>query len=169
MDPSTSYTPPLQGSSEEMTASSTAALLKLEQDKNRKLLETIQCLEGRIKELEQQPYCGVTLAHQAYTLTQFGSSLAHGPDTWEHFCQFSLDAVIAEMKSLAPNLYHLFMQLGNTSCNVESHETSTEHIKAVMSLCALLNARSMRVKGIQLLLSLMLIERSTNQQVRLHA
>ena len=93
------------------------------------------------------------------------TSQPQAPDTCEHFCQYSLDAVIAEMKSLAPDLYHLFMQLGKTSRNVESHETSTEQIEAVMSLCALLNARSMRVKGIQLLLSLMLMARSTNRQV----
>ena len=38
-------------------------------------------------------------------------------------------------------------------------------IKAVTSLCSLLNARSVRTKGLQLLISMMLVARATSKQV----
>ena len=59
------------------------------------------------------------------------------------------------------------MQLGYVHRNRDQDVTTTsvQEIKAVSSFCTLLNARSSRVKGIQLLLSMMLVARSTTKQV----
>ena len=86
-----------------------------------------------------------------------------GPDTYEHFCQFSLDAVISELKEQVPDIYDLFMKLANVQS--PSGENSTKEVKAISALCSVLNARSSRVKGMQLLMSMMLIGRSTSKQV----
>ena len=43
-----------------------------------------------------------------------------------------------------------------------------EELKAVMALCTLLNARSARVKGLQLMVSLMLVARATGRQVGIY-
>ena len=40
-----------------------------------------------------------------------------------------------------------------------------EELKGVMALCTLLNAKSVRVKGLQLMISLMLVARGAGRQV----
>ena len=58
------------------------------------------------------------------------------------------------------------MQLCGVHQNVPpDSSTSIKEIKGVISLCTVLNARSNRVKGVQLLVSMMLIARSTSKQV----
>ena len=91
----------------------------------------------------------------------------HGPDTIEHFNAFSVDEVMRELQSHALDVYQLFQTLGNTQRNRKSGQSTytPEELKALMSACILLNARSSRVKGLQLLMSIMLVARSTSKQV----
>lgn len=57
-----------------------------------------------------------------------------------------------------------------TSCKmpIVNGSTNTEEVKTVTSICALLNARSTRVKGIQLLINMMLIARLTSKHISLN-
>ena len=157
------------------------------QAQNQQLTERVHQLEARIRELEEQTsqstslVCQETLLpsmtqthpdttsnimQQLDSLLQNGCQIIHGPDTPDHFPEFTLDAVIGEVQSIAPNVYQLFFQLGNTDRNKSDDETSVEERKAIMSLCTVLNARSQNAKGLQLLLSIMLIARATSKQVR---
>ena len=146
-------------------------LLLEEQTKNRHLLVKISSLEERIRELERLQLTSEGLSAEADCVVSLGNQIVHGPDTPAHFTEFSLDAVIDELQSLAPNLLDLIMCLGDVDRNTPSGgaEVSREKMKAVTSMCLLMNARSARVKGIQLLLSLMLIARATNKQVSVPA
>ena len=92
--------------------------------------------------------------------------LIHGPDTTANFELFSLSSLFAELRQLTPGLVELCLSLGDTKRNVdqddEDAEFATNDLKVLMSMCTLLNARSRQVKGLQLLLSLMLVARATN-------
>jgi hypothetical protein len=91
-----------------------------------------------------------------------------GPDTIDHLHEFSIDSIISDLRQHSPDLYSLFLKIGNTRRNTcDDKGLSTEDIKAVASLCTLLNARSNRVKGLQLI-NLMLITRATSRQVSIH-
>lgn len=95
--------------------------------------------------------------------------LIHGPDTTANFESFSLSSLFAELQRLAPKLVELCLSLGDTKRNVDQddgdEDFANNDIKALVSMCTLLNARSRQVKGLQLLLSLMLVARATNKQV----
>ena len=89
------------------------------------------------------------LDSQIRHLTSPSTLVSHGPDSPEQLEKFTLDAVIAELRILAPDLLNLFCTLGETRRNAnEEQGLMTEDIKALCSLCILLNARSMRVKGL---------------------
>ncbi len=68
----------------------------------------------------------------------------------------SLEAITSEMQTHVPDLYRMFMQLGDVSED-DSDDVTMQMMKATSSLCCLLNARSMRAKGFPLLMGLMLI------------
>ena len=120
-------------------------------------------LEPRVKELEKTS--PVMLTQQADQL-QHSSLILCGPDTPDHFQNFSIDRVIQELQEQAPDMYKFFMQLCDVQRNVSPDSSiSIKEIKGVTSLCTVLNARSNRVKGLQLLISMMLIARSTSKQV----
>ena len=132
-------------------------------EENEQLRQRIQQLQSQ---LERSRPC--TLSHQMDLVVQHAKHAVHGPDTLEHFRDFSIDAIVAELHEHAPDLYQLFIQLANTSRSIttESDHRSVEELKAVASFSCLLNARNRRAKGIQLLISLMLIARATSRQVR---
>ena len=88
-----------------------------------------------------------------------------GPDTVEHFENFSMSSVIAELQASCPEVYSLVQRLGSTQRNARDGALPGEELKAVMAICTLLNARSVRVKGVQLMISLMLVARGTGKQV----
>ena len=94
--------------------------------------------------------------------------LLHGPDTVERFAEFSMSAVITELQASCPQLYRLVQQLGCTQRNARGGRLPDEELKGVMAVCTLLNARSARVKGLQLMISLMLVARATGRQVHVH-
>ena len=143
------------------------ALLESERSEKIQLMEKIKHLEVRIQELEQSSPSNLT--HQADQLPH-GSLVTCGPDTPGHFLDFSFDRVVCDLKKHTPDMYKFFMQLGNVHRNADCDaiSRSTEEIKALTSLCILLNARSARTKGIQLILSMMLVARSTSKQVCIH-
>ena len=76
-----------------------------------------------------------------------------------------MSAVITELQASCPQLYQLVQQLGCTPRNARDGRLSDEELKGVMAVCTLLNARSARLKGLQLMISLMLVARTTGRQV----
>ena len=67
-----------------------------------------------------------------------------------------------------PTSYAIFNELGDTSRNCsDGSRVPVEQMKAMVSLLVLLNARSNRCNGLQLLISMMLIERATHKQVNM--
>ena len=141
-----------------------AALLELERAKNREMQERVHHLEQQVSAMTD------VLDQQMGSVLQHGRQVVHGPDTPERFDTFSIDTVIAELQSNAPDLYQLVMTLAKTDRNRPSEDDgiNAEQCRAIMSMCSLLKARSVRVKGVQLLISLMLIARATHRQVMLH-
>ena len=65
--------------------------------------------------------------------------LLHGPDTVEHFEQFSMSAVIAELQSSCPEVYKLVQQLGSTQRNARNGALPDEELNGVMAICTLLS------------------------------
>ena len=108
-----------------------------------------------------------SLIKEADMVIACGNQSSHGPDNIDDLSEFTIDAVISEFQSYAPSLYAFFQQLGHTSRNPSETSLPVEEMKALMALCTLMNARSNRFKGLQLLLSMMLIARATNKQVHL--
>ena len=136
-------------------------------DQVRQLQTKVQLLEGTVQRLESEQSSGYIqqLDQQMEAVVQHRGSVMRGPDTSEHFGTFSVDSVISEVKQNAPDVYQLFQVLGKTSRCAQQGQLPTEELKAVVSLATLLNARSNRVKGIQLLLGIMLIARATHKHV----
>ena len=79
-----------------------------------------------------------------------------------------MSAVITELQASCPQLYQLVQQLGCTQRNARDGCLPDEELKGVMAVCTLMNARSVRVKGLQLMISLMLVARATGRQVHVH-
>ena len=142
-----------------------ALMLEEERKMNKELMDKLLHLEERVQQLEQTS--PENLARQVDAVVHHGGHVASGPDTPDHFHDFSLDKVVLELQELAPDTYKAFMQLGNVHRHLhhDSEVTATNEIKAITFLCTRMNARSSRAKGIQLLLSMMLIARSTSKQV----
>ena len=137
------------------------------------LIERIQVLEGRVRELERSRVHTIIgfrnqLAREADQVISYNEQAFHGPDSTENIAKFSLDTLVDELRSQAPSLYGLLQDVGHTSRNESTTERiCTEELKTVTSMCVLLNARTIsnRCNGMQLLISLMLIVRATNKQV----
>ena len=124
------------------------------------LLEN-QRLKDRIQELERTS--AVSLCGQADKVINHKSIVTEGPNSIDAFQELDFNAIVAELQSRAPDLYHLYMTLGDTTRNRE--DATTEEVKVVASMCSLLNARSARMNGLQLLVSMMLVARATSREV----
>ena len=129
--------------SNEAPNGSHSVLLETEHATNKQLTERL------LQELEWMSLATVT--KQADKL-QNSSLIANGPDTPDHFRDFSVDGVVHELQEQAPDFYQLFWHLGNIlqDAHCERQHTCT------------------RVKGIQLLISMMLIARSTSKRISLN-
>ena len=81
-----------------------------------------------------------------------GDAMCCGPDSLECLDSFTLAEVVHDVKQSAPNLYSLLCDLGDTSRNASDEMITThEKVKAIItSVCVLANARSRRIKGLQL-------------------
>ena len=152
--------------STQLSVAQLTGLLESERAETLKLHQKIALLQARVRELERTT--PVSLGQQADLLVSKNNTLiACGPDSYEHFQDFSIDGMIHELREQVPDVYAFFMHLGDVERNVSPGEvSSTQELKAVSSLCTLLNARCNRVKGMQLLISMMLLARSTGRQVR---
>ena len=134
--------------------------------KNLQLQQRVAELQGKVTSLQQS-----SLSHTAASLEQqatglvSSSCLMYGPDTIQHLNSFSLKGILIDVVRQAPDLLQLFRVLSRSSRNVHNDSLSVEEIKSLVSLCILLNARTNRASGIQLLISIMLIARSTSKQV----
>ena len=135
------------------------------------LIERIQVLEGRVWELEKSRNDAISgfrnqSAREADQVISYNEQVFHGPDSAENIAKFFLDTLVDELRSQAPSLYGLLQDVGHTSRNESATESiCTEELKTVASMCVLLNARTNRCNGLQLLMNLMLIARATNKQV----
>lgn len=71
-------------------------------------------MHERIRGLEQyKTYVHSQLDQQMYLVIHRGTCTASGPQ--EHFHQFSLDTITTELKTHAPDLYPLFLDLADVS------------------------------------------------------
>ena len=130
------------------------------------LQRQICLLQKKVDELKQQQQSTKTsqLNEQMSQLLCPDFSVFHGPNTIDHFHQFSVDAVIAELQSNAPA--ELFTVLGQSSRHSEAdHLAKLSQLRVMSSLTTLLKCRSVQALGVQLLLTFMLIARSTSKQV----
>ena len=152
--------------STQLSVAQLTGLLESERAKTLKLHQEIALLQARVRELERTT--PVSLGQQADLLVSKNNTLtACGLDSYEHFHDFSIDGMIDKLREQVPDIYAFFMHLGDVERNVSPGEvSSTQELKAVSSLCTLLNSHVNRVKGMQLLISMMLIARSTGRQVR---
>ena len=144
------------------------------QAENVQLRATVHQLQERIRQLETETsasastcVCISLLMQQMDSLTRHGDQILHGPNTPARFPEFSMNDITEEIRKNAPDVYQLFLRLGDTDRNLtDSKETPVEQRKAIMSLCTILNARCRTANGLQLLLSFMLIARATSKQVK---
>ena len=125
------------------------------------LKQKVRQLEERVQELERELKQPAVFANEMNSLLNPSLSVYHGPNDIANFDNFSMDSMVAEFTTLAPNLFELFQSLGQTS----RHDNQSGNVRSVMSMCALLKCRSQKVLGVQLLITLMLLARSTNKQV----
>lgn len=103
------------------------------------LLRQIQRLQHEVRELRKTSER--VLCCQADAIIQHKSAVTQGPSSLEGFNQLDLQSVISELAVQAPDLYALFMNLGDVKRNSEIDDVTTEQTKAISSMCSLLNAR----------------------------
>lgn len=141
--------------------------LTREKEEKQQLLDKVQLLEERIIQLEQEKSRGTPqLSSEFLSLLQPVHAVYHGPDSIAHFESFSIDAIISEFQQLAPNLYELLKSLGGgASAANDSDGMQLEEVRVATSLSILLKCRSVKLLGVQLLLTLMLLARATSRQV----
>lgn len=133
------------------------------------MLNRIDELERQVAQLQKQLDSSVqspSLESQVGRLLSAQNAAYHGPDTITHFNDFSMDHVITEFKSQAPDVWQLLNNLGNTGRFSEDDEQQQlAQLRIVSCLSTLLKSRSHKVLGVQLLVSLMLIARATSRRV----
>ena len=155
------------------TVSSTSHVMALEQSlaqerrMNASLRQEVLQLQQQLREVQMSSISVVKLVDQMQTLLRPDKETCHGPDTVHHFETFSLDAVIAELHAHAPDVVQLFQQLGRCDRFSDDELLRTSELRSMTALCTLLKSRSVKLLGIQLLISFMLIGRATSKQVRI--
>ena len=129
------------------------------------LVRRIHELEERLQRYEDFGH----LLHEADNMVAQSVICQRGPDTLLRLDEISFDGIIDEFQSYTPELYHLFLQLGDSKRHQLPQQSAltVQEIKTVTSMCTIFNARSQRFKGLQLLISMMLIARGTGKQVNI--
>ena len=165
--------PQAGGSTTDSLASQVVALeqsLQHERKMKECLWQQLQELQQQFEELKCQQQSSLSiqkLDDQMQTLLQSNMCSFHGPDTVDHFRSFSLDAVIAELHTAAPDVVELFQQLAKGARFEDDDNLSRiVHMRSTTALCTLLKGRSVKVLGLQLLFSFMLIAQAASKQVR---
>ncbi len=143
-------------------------LLAREAEEKRQLLQRVQYLEEQVKQLEQLQLLSLLhLSGVGNTVMHPGNAVYHGSDSITHFDTFSVDTVVTEFKQFTPDLLQLFKSLGR--CQQHVHDTDQplelDDVKVATSLCTLMKCRSVKVLGLQLLLTFILSARATSKQV----
>ena len=109
--------PEAGGSTTASLASEVVALeqsLQHERRMKEYLWQQLQQLQQEFEELKHRQQTSLSMQQldkQMQTLLQSNMSSFHGPDTVDHFRSFSLDTVIAELRTAAPDVVELFQQL----------------------------------------------------------
>ena len=83
-------------------------LEELLQEENGQLSKRVEELEAKVRKLEDEKSRN-SLAVELDTLLHHGKYVLHGPDSTVNFSEFSIEAVITELKQYAPNVYRLFL------------------------------------------------------------
>ena len=129
----------------------------------------IAAMQKEVAELRSSSVLPSHLQSQMQVALHPSNVLYSGPSSIERFHSFSVESAVAELKRLAPDVYRLIATLATThrlDVEGEDREARLTDLRCVTSLSTLLKNRSMKVLGIQLLLSFMLIARATSKQVR---
>lgn len=139
--------------------------LEVALERNRDLEREVELLKQKIVVLENGS--AQKLESQMQSLLRPDLLCYHGPDSIGHLEHFSLDTLIEECKVNAPDVLDLIKTLGNCS---RHDDESDEHLqiatlRSTMALCTLLKCRSVKVLGLQLFITIMLIARATSKQV----
>ena len=71
-----------------------------------------------------------------------------------------MDTIIDKFVTYAPNLYDLLKSLGGAT-PTEPNDMQLQEVRVATSLSVLLKSRSVKVLGVQLLITLMLLARAT--------
>ena len=139
-------------------------------EEREQLHRRIQELEGQVEDLQRQVrelQRFQQLMAEAEKVLYMATESAGGPNTVSRMANFGLDTIVADLETYSPALLHLFRQLGDTSRNRRMDGClCVEEIKSITSLCILMNARSNRFKGLQLLLSMVLVGHGVGKQAR---
>lgn len=137
--------------------------LQQEIEFNSRLRLQVKALEERVHGLEEN------LAGQINSLTASNNLAYHGPDTVDHFNHFTMAKLLEEFEQLSPDVLRLLRVLGGTGSvdgNDDDKEANpTSDTRVMVAMCALVKSRTRKVLGLQLLISFMLVARSTSRQV----
>ena len=76
-----------------------------------------------------------------------------------------MDQLLKEFEQYAPDVLQLLKALGDVQTTGANEVAPTQNGKVVVAMCTLMRSRTRRVLGLQLLISFMLVARSTNSQV----
>ena len=139
--------------------------LQTEREKREALEHEVHILKRRLEERSSAADYKQTLFSEIDSAVLSRHLLVHGPDTIDRFNGFSMSSVITELESTCPEVYSVVQELGSTQRHATDGNIPDEELKGVMAVCTLLNARSARVKGLQLMISLMLVARASGKQV----
>ena len=95
---------------EEECSTSTTASASHSSQQITELEHKIHALQQRVDELQRQEESCTSgmLDTQMSQLLQADFSANHGPNTVNHFEEFSIDVVLAELRRNAPDVYKLF-------------------------------------------------------------
>ena len=128
--------------------------LDSDQSEIEQLRKQVTQLQQRVQQLEQSNSATLsmqTLQIQIATLMNPDNSVFHGPDTTQHFKDFSIDEILSELRTQAPNVYQLQSELAIMSRHTVDSSTPVPKVnqqKILTSFISLLKGRSMRVLGI---------------------
>lgn len=144
--------------------------VSLGSDERERLHRRIQEFEGQVQDLQRQVHelqSFQKMVSEAERVLSMATDSSGGPNTVSRMAEFGLDTIVADLEMYSPVLLQLFRQLGDTSRNQRMDGClCVEETKSIISLCILLNARSNRFKGLQLLLSMLLVAKGAGKQVR---
>ena len=125
--------------------------------------------QQRVAELENTLETQISLPvlqNQIAVVLDTRHQVYHGPNTVENFHNFSIESVISELRNHAPDVFQLLQLLGKIS-DQESEGCTFHNLRPLTAIIALLKNRSVRLLGVQLLLTFTLIARATNKQVNM--